>query len=173
MNRRPPWLVSLLTLCLVIGLAVALALVLRGGGEADPQAQPGAGSTASPQRPGTSDEPGDSETADDAAGHGHPGIEDCDVDDLPATTLDTIADIDAGGPYEFSRNDGGVFRNDEGLLPQEDRGYYHEYTVVTPGSDDRGARRVITGGEDPDQADQPEHWFFTDDHYDSFCEFVS
>ena len=75
--------------------------------------------------------------------------------------LDAIAD---GGPYEY-RQDGGVFQNSERLLPRQPRGYYHEFTVETPGSHDRGARRIVTGG------DPPVEYFYTDDHYRSFRRF--
>lgn len=98
-----------------------------------------------------------------------PNIPTCDWHDLPATALDTIADIEEGGPYEFSR-DGLVFENREGLLPDSDHGYYHEYTVITPGAQDRGARRIVTGGEDPAVADVPDWWLYTADHYASFCQ---
>ena len=75
--------------------------------------------------------------------------------------LDAIA---AGGPYDY-RQDGGVFQNREQLLPRRPRGYYHEFTVETPGSRDRGARRIVTGGEPPIE------YFYTDDHYRSFRRF--
>jgi ribonuclease T1 len=97
------------------------------------------------------------------------GIPDCAVAGLPPEAHEVIDDIEAGGPYEHPRNDGVTFGNREGLLPDEDRGYYREFTVETPGSSDRGARRIVTGG--PDERD-PEHWYYTDDHYESFCEFV-
>jgi len=54
------------------------------------------------------------------------------------------------------------------LLPDESRGYYREFTVETPGLDHRGARRIVTGGE---IEQDPEHWYYTQDHYQSFCEF--
>ncbi|MET8982367.1 ribonuclease [Streptomyces sp. NPDC004539] len=79
--------------------------------------------------------------------------------DLPAEARKTLALIDKGGPYPYSR-DGVVFGNFEGRLPKEKRGYYHEYTVRTPGSRDRGARRIVTG--------QDGEIYYTDDHYDSF-----
>ena len=97
------------------------------------------------------------------------GISDCAVVDLPPEAHEVIDDIEAGGPYEYPRNDGVTFGNREGLLPDEDSGYYREFTVETPGANNRGARRIITGG--PDERD-PEHWYYTDDHYESFCEFV-
>jgi ribonuclease T1 len=71
-------------------------------------------------------------------------------------TLDLIA---RGGPFPY-RNDGGVFANRERRLPQRERGYYREYTVVTPRAKDRGARRVVrgNGGET----------YYTRDHYRTF-----
>jgi guanyl-specific ribonuclease Sa len=97
------------------------------------------------------------------------GIPDCAVAGLPPEAHEVIEDIEAGGPYEYPRNDGVTFGNREGLLPDEDPGYYREFTVETPGANNRGARRIVTGG--PDERD-PEHWYYTDDHYESFCEFV-
>lgn len=61
---------------------------------------------------------------------------------LPTEARDTITRIQAGGPFPFDR-DGIVFQNREGLLPAEPRGFYHEYTVTTPGSSDRGPRRIV------------------------------
>ena len=55
-----------------------------------------------------------------------------------------------------------MFQNREGRLPPQPRGYYREYTVITPGSSDRGARRIVTGG------DPPSEFHYTDDHYRSF-----
>ena len=63
---------------------------------------------------------------------------------LPSQARDTLALIAKGGPYPY-RTDGIVFDNREGRLPKQRSGYYHEYTVVTPGSGDRGTRRVVTG----------------------------
>src|SRR5262245_54263072 len=63
---------------------------------------------------------------------------------LPSQADDTLQLIDEGGPFPYPE-DGEVFQNREGVLPQESQGYYHEYTVDTPGSPDRGARRIVTG----------------------------
>jgi ribonuclease T1 len=72
----------------------------------------------------------------------------------------TLAAIESGElPYE---EDGGVFQNREGLLPDEPLGYYREYTVATPGSPDRGARRLVIG--------EGGETYYTDDHYASFEE---
>ncbi|MDH6131704.1 ribonuclease T1 [Kitasatospora sp. MAA4] len=78
---------------------------------------------------------------------------------LPSQAKDTLALIAKGGPYPY-RSDGIVFDNREGRLPKQRSGYYHEFTVVTPGSGDRGTRRVVTGGTGE------EYW--TDDHYSTF-----
>lgn len=80
---------------------------------------------------------------------------------LPAEALATLTTIERGGPFPY-RQDGRVFENRERRLPQRPRGYYREYTVDTPGSPDRGARRIVTGG------DPPEVFYYTDDHYRSF-----
>ncbi len=76
---------------------------------------------------------------------------------------EVMAQIRSGGPFHYDR-DGVVFGNREHLLPAEHKGYYHEYTVHTPGVKSRGARRVICGG--PKTA--PDACFYTDDHYQSF-----
>ena len=73
--------------------------------------------------------------------------------------LTTLALIDGGGPYPY-RKDGSTFSNREALLPAQPRGYYREYTVPTPGSRDRGARRVVQG-KDGDT-------WYTSDHYKTF-----
>ena len=83
---------------------------------------------------------------------------------LPAEARDVLQRIAQGGPFEH-RQDGSVFQNREHRLPPQPRGYYHEYTVETPGSSDRGARRIITGGMPPS-----DYWY-TDDHYRSFQHF--
>jgi ribonuclease T1 len=80
--------------------------------------------------------------------------------DLPSQAHDTLELIDRGGPFPFER-DGTVFQNREGILPSRSSGYYLEYTVITPGSDDRGARRIVTGEEYQED-------YYTADHYASF-----
>jgi ribonuclease T1 len=78
---------------------------------------------------------------------------------LPAEADRTLQLIDQGGPFPYPA-DGVVFGNFERHLPLHPRGYYHEYTVRTPGERDRGARRLITG--------QGGELFYTQDHYNSF-----
>ncbi|MFI6088508.1 ribonuclease domain-containing protein [Streptomyces sp. NPDC051218] len=79
---------------------------------------------------------------------------------LPAQAHDTLDLIEAGGPYPYPQ-DGTVFQNREGILPSQGSGYYHEFTVKTPGSPDRGARRIVTGEENQED-------YYTADHYESF-----
>ncbi len=90
----------------------------------------------------------------------------CALDTLPTEAAETVDDILAGGPYEYPDNDNVRFGNYEGVLPKESRDYYREYTVDTPGLNHRGTRRIVTGGgSDTD----PDVWYYTDDHYESFC----
>ena len=83
---------------------------------------------------------------------------------LPAEARATVALIQRGGPFPHQQ-DGSVFGNRERHLPDRPRGYYHEYTVDTPGARDRGARRIVTGGT------PPEIWYYSDDHYETFKSF--
>ena len=83
--------------------------------------------------------------------------------DLPKEAREVRALVGTGGPYPFDR-DGVVFGNREQLLPAKPRGYYHEYTVRTPGATNRGARRLVCGGP----AKVPDVCYYTDDHYQSF-----
>ena len=87
---------------------------------------------------------------------------------LPQEARNTERLIRSGGPFPY-RKDGSVFGNRERLLPAQRRGHYREYTVDTPGSRDRGARRIVCGGEPPTR---PEACFYTDDHYASFRRIV-
>ena len=135
---------------LALGLGVVLALVWwltqHGGDTTDP------GSGASSDG---------STYAGTPTGHRDPdsGLPYVAEADLPPETGETLALIDAGGPFPYDR-DGVVFENRERILPAEQRGYYHEYTVPTPGEDDRGARRIVTGDEG--------QYYWTEDHYASF-----
>ncbi|MDT5049346.1 MAG: ribonuclease [Mycobacterium sp.] len=90
----------------------------------------------------------------------------CPMATLPPEVVDTVRRIHAGGPFPFPRTDGVVFANREGHLPKQRRGYYHEYTVITPRARDRSLRRIVTGGT---PLTDPTQYFYTGDHYDSFC----
>ncbi|MDX3246799.1 ribonuclease [Streptomyces sp. ME18-1-4] len=79
---------------------------------------------------------------------------------LPSQAYDTLELIEQGGPFPYSQ-DGSVFQNREGVLPSQSTGYYHEYTVKTPGSSTRGARRIVTGKKTDED-------YYTADHYATF-----
>lgn len=79
---------------------------------------------------------------------------------LPREAQQVAVLIERGGPFPYAK-DGATFGNRERILPRQPSGYYHEYTVRTPGENDRGARRIVTG-------DQDRQLFYTGDHYASF-----
>lgn len=89
--------------------------------------------------------------------------------DVPKEVTVTVAAVRQDGPYLRPDDDGGTFANRERLLPAEPRGYYREYTVRAPGVRFPGPRRLITGGQARAGA-EPQAWFYTADHYASFCE---
>lgn len=151
---------------LAVGITVAVLVVLalvvgRGGDASGPVAVPTAGpgsarASVRASAPAAQPSRGGTEVSKDPAS-GLPLVE---LGSLPRQVRDTVALIDRGGPYQH-RQDGAVFSNRERVLPRQASGYYHEYTVETPGSDDRGARRVVTG-------DRDRLFFYTGDHYASF-----
>lgn len=79
--------------------------------------------------------------------------------ELPVEARATLRAIEQGGPFAYDR-DGVVFKNYEQVLPRQSRGYYHEYTVKTPGARNRGARRIVCGP-------LPE-CYYSPDHYRTF-----
>lgn len=81
------------------------------------------------------------------------------INKLPPEVYSTIELINKGGPFRY-KQDGTIFRNREKRLPSAPVGYYREYTVPTPGSPSRGARRIVTG--------QGQEIYYTSDHYRSF-----
>lgn len=83
--------------------------------------------------------------------------------DLPREAKQTLVLIKQGGPFPYAK-DGIVFGNYEVILPKQRRGYYHEFTVPTPGARTRGARRIIIGGE----LILSKERYYTADHYASF-----
>ena len=72
---------------------------------------------------------------------------------------ETLRTVQRGGPFPHDQ-DGETFFNREGLLPDRPAGHYREYTVETPGSPDRGPRRLVIGADGAT--------YFPRDHYDSF-----
>lgn len=88
------------------------------------------------------------------------GFQTVKLSSLPPEATDTVNLIKQGGPFPYPGHDGSVFTNREGVLPACASGYYHEYTVITPGAPTRGTRRIITG--------QGGEYFYTGDHYATF-----
>jgi ribonuclease T1 len=119
----------------------------------EPSTEPGAEPTTFPSTP-----PASEGTDPDS------GLPLVRVSDLPPEAAETLELIDAGGPFPEPDHDGGTFQNREELLPDRPMGYYAEYTVPTPGSDDRGARRIVAGDDG--------ELYWTGDHYSSFSRIV-
>jgi ribonuclease T1 len=90
------------------------------------------------------------------------------LSELPSEAHRTLQLIRGSGPYPFPHKDGSTFGNFEKHLPYKVRGYYREYTVLTPGSRDRGARRIIAGEGSTGNVATSGEYYYTDDHYRSF-----
>jgi guanyl-specific ribonuclease Sa len=95
---------------------------------------------------------------------GDANVTETPVGSLPAQVAQTIALVEQGGPYPYAE-DGTVYQNREGILPACAANYYHLYTVPTPGTSDRGNRRLITGGDG--------EYYYTPDRYASFVEVIT
>jgi len=106
--------------------------------------------------------------ARDAAEPGLQGTETVALSTLPPQAQLTQQRILRGGPFPYGK-DGSVFLNRERRLPSQPRGWYREYTVMTPGAEDRGARRIVCGGDLPTA---PEACYYSADHYTSFRRIV-
>jgi ribonuclease T1 len=115
-------------------------------------------SSSGPAAPGPGQDPEEPETGDTDPESGLPWVHE---DDLPVFAQGTLALIDQGGPFPCAK-DGATFQNREGILPDQDSGYYAEYTVLSTASCEgpRGTTRIVTGdgGE----------YYWTEDHYESF-----
>lgn len=85
------------------------------------------------------------------------------LDQLPPEAQTALVLIKQGGPFPYAK-DGAIFGNYEGALPRQRRGYYHEYTVKTPRARNRGARRIIAGGNPQSSGE----YYYTDNHYQTF-----
>lgn len=132
-----------ITLLLALGALVLAGCSLLGDGAGAP-------------RPMTAEPPVATSTPRMPAGWSGGTVQ---VASLPPEAVDTLLLIEEGGPFPYDQ-DGSTFQNREGILPDHPRGHYREYTVETPGSPDRGARRIVTGRDG--------ERYYTDDHYDSF-----
>jgi ribonuclease T1 len=147
-------------------LAVLVVVVLSGWLMSSFGPSPGGGTPATPTTTESRTSPGvttGQQTNDRRGQQSDPesGLPWISAAELPSEAREVLRRIDAGGPYKYDK-DGSTFNNFEGILPAERRGYYREYTVDTPGSRDRGARRIVTGDND-----RLRYW--TDDHYESFA----
>jgi ribonuclease T1 len=153
---------------LVLVLVVVLAGLLRGGPDGSSGASSGdvgtgpANPSASTSGPSRSASPGRTASPTTGARDPETGLRLVALASLPREAQTTVRLVDAGGPFPYAK-DGVTFSNREGRLPREPRGWYREYTVVTPGEGDRGARRIVTGDDD-------RLLFYTADHYDSFVQ---
>jgi ribonuclease T1 len=161
-RQRYRWLV------LLVAAVLLVIWFLTPAGQDDPGASGGstAPATSAPPRTTASDDetttfPETSPPETTGPVDPRSGLPTARVDDLPREVASTIALILAGGPFPEPERDGGTFGNREGLLPDEDYGYYREYTVPTPGRGDRGARRIVEGDDG--------ELYYTADHYSSFA----
>lgn len=139
-------------------LAVVASLLLVACGSSSSDGPTGSGSA----RPTGSVSPSDAARLAPAAAT--TDLPTMTVAQLPPEGVATLRLIADGGPFPYSK-DGVTFGNREGLLPKHPSGWYHEYTVPTPGEGDRGARRIVTGDDGSR--------FYTSDHYASFREVIS
>ncbi|CAN5478039.1 hypothetical protein BH10ACT11_BH10ACT11_16230 [soil metagenome] len=151
----------------LVAIAAALGIALPGGGDdnSSSTSTPTFSSTAAEASTATTTAASTSSTdasTTDGAGSSDTGVSEAgpspDSEEGVAISR-VVGEIDSGHTSQYSQ-DGTTFENREGHLPSQDYGYYREYTVLTPNSPDRGARRLILG----------EHGelYYTSDHYDSF-----
>ena len=91
--------------------------------------------------------------------HGYAATGQVSAEEIPPEARATLQLIKQGGPFPYPR-DGVVFSNFEEWLPRQARGYYHEYTVKTPGAHNRGTKRIVCGA--------PPVCYYSDDHYRTF-----
>ena len=158
-KKSLPALIGGAVLVLVAGY---FGIDLGGSGDgADQKAAPSSAAAGASSAAGAS-----GENEGDVAKQGDTDLPSCAMDTLPQEAHDTAEDILAGGPYDHPDNDNVRFGNYEGVLPQQAKNYYREYTVETPGIGHRGAKRIVTGGGNETD---PDVWYYTDDHYESFC----
>lgn len=154
--------IALLVLALIAGVAF-LARSTSNGSSNDTATKHSGFTPSSYTRSGdsssTTRESGNRTSASSSTGGVVDGLKTVGINELPREAKQTIKLIDDGGPFPYAR-DGVIFGNFEKVLPKQPRGWYHEYTVKTPGAKNRGARRIITG--------QDGALYYTADHYQSF-----
>ncbi|MEO6085262.1 MAG: ribonuclease domain-containing protein [Umezawaea sp.] len=147
---------------LSVALVGLIALVVFGWVFKDltSSSTPSSGSTPSSSSRATTGKGGSSTAPAGSVAGAESGLEVKPLSSLPSQAADTWKLIEQNGPFPYPRNDGVQFQNREKRLPAKSGDYYKEYTVPTPGSPDRGARRLITGNQ--------REVYYTGDHYDSF-----
>ena len=162
----------------VIGLLCAAIAVWTGinvsndSGDSTASSTSAASNAARLSTPSASASPSSSRTSGGSGsgksgGSGSSGLPSCPLNSLPTEADEVAHDILAGGPFDHPDEDGSHFGNYQRILPRKNSNFYREYTVETPGVGHRGARRIVVGGgSDTD----PDVWYYTDDHYESFCE---
>ena len=162
----------------VIGLLCAAIAVWTGINVSNDSGNSAASSTSAASNaarlstPSTSASPSSSRASGGSGsgksgGSGSSGLPSCPLNSLPTEADEVAHDILAGGPFDHPEEDGSHFGNYQRILPRKNSNFYREYTVETPGVGHRGARRIVVGGgSDTD----PDVWYYTDDHYESFCE---
>lgn len=162
----------------VIGLLCAAIAVWTGinvsndSGNSTASSTSAASNAARLSTPSTSASPSSSRASGGSGsgrsdGSGSSGLPSCPLNSLPTEADEVAHDILAGGPFDHPDEDGSHFGNYQRILPRKNSNFYREYTVETPGVGHRGARRIVVGGgSDTD----PDVWYYTDDHYESFCE---
>ncbi|APU39405.1 MULTISPECIES: ribonuclease domain-containing protein [unclassified Streptomyces] len=152
----PRWLSRALGAVFLCAALVATAGC--GAQKPGPAVSSGSGSAEPSTAPGTSSRAPSGAVSESAPDWAR-GMAVVRADALPRQAREVLLLIDKGGPYPY-RQDGTVFGNFEKVLPRQKRGYYHEFTVRTPGERDRGARRIVTG--------EGGEFYYTDDHYETF-----
>ncbi|MFE5582247.1 ribonuclease [Kitasatospora sp. NPDC056531] len=163
-SKSPLVVVAVLILAVLAGAGYLLA---GKGGSSHPKASPSTttaaagGSAPKPSAPKPSPPAGGASVPSGSWVPADPALADVCRTKLPSQAQDTLTLIAKNGPYPYNR-DGIVFENRESRLPKKADGYYHEFTVVTPSSNDRGTRRVVTGGSGE------QYW--SPDHYVTFQE---
>ena len=162
----------------VIGLLCAAIAVWTGinvsndSGDSTASSTSAASNAARLSTPSTSASPSSSRASGGSGsgksgGSGSSSLSSCPLNSLPTEADEVAHDILAGGPFDHPDEDGSHFGNYQRILPRKNSNFYREYTVETPGVGHRGARRIVVGGgSDTD----PDVWYYTDDHYESFCE---
>ena len=153
-RRRYQW-----GLVLVAAALLVTWVLVDGGGRADPDATSSSPS-ASPTHDFTATATPSTDPVVEPTTDPESGLPLVPLSALPPEAARTVELIDRGGPFPEPEHDGGTFQNREELLPDRPMGYYKEYTVPTPGSDDRGARRIVAG--------EGGELYYTGDHYSSF-----